>query len=242
MVSSRAITKRRTNLRGRATRKHPLLRRILYAAALVVAAFYTFIVASLFFLRWINPPFTAVQIERRIQSWTGSAPYAKRYTFVPLARISPHLEHAVIAAEDARFFEHHGFDWKQIGNAVEEDLEEHRERGASTITQQLVRNLFLSTGRSILRKAIEFSIVPFTEAILSKRRILELYLNVIEWGRGIYGAEAASRYYYSIPAQRLTRDQAAQLASVLPAPLRRKPGQARRYTARILEHMRQTGW
>ncbi len=169
-------------------------------------------------------------------------PYTKRYVFVPLPRISPNLQHAAIAAEDGRFFEHHGFDWKEIGNAVHEDMEEHRERGASTITQQLVRNLFLSTNRSVIRKAIEFSIVPLTETILSKRRILELYLNVIEWGRGIFGAEAAARYYFSIPAQRLTREQAAQLASVLPSPLHRRPGQASRYTARILDRMHQTGW
>ena len=181
-------------------------------------------------------------MERRVHSWTESAPYTKRYAFVPLNRISPNLQHAVISAEDARFFQHHGFDWTEIGNAVEEDIEEHRERGASTITQQLVRNLFLSTNRSFIRKAVEFSIVPFTEAILSKRRILELYLNVIEWGRGIFGAEAASRYYYAIPAQRLTREQAAQLASVLPSPLHRKPGQAARYAARILARMHQTGW
>ncbi|MBV9404464.1 MAG: monofunctional biosynthetic peptidoglycan transglycosylase [Acidobacteriaceae bacterium] len=219
-----------------------MLKRIVYGAVLAILAFFLLVITSLFLLRWINPPFTAVQAERRVASWFQKAPYTKRYTFVPLTRISPNLQHAVIAAEDARFFIHHGFDWKQIGNAVQEDLEEHRERGASTITQQLVRNLFLSTEHSILRKAIEFSIVPFTEAILSKRRILELYLNVIEWGRGIYGAEAASRYYYSIPAQRLTREQAAELASVLPSPLHRKPGQAKRYTARILEHMHQSGW
>ncbi len=193
-------------------------------------------------MRWIDPPFTAVQIERGIHSWTEQVPYAKHYAFVPLTRISPNLQHAVIAAEDSRFFQHHGFDWKEIGNAVQEDLEEHRERGASTITQQLVRNLFLSTGRSIIRKGVEFSIVPLAESILSKRRILELYLNVIEWGRGIYGAEAASRAYYSIPAQRLTREQAAQLASVLPSPLHRKPGQAPRYASHILERMRQMGW
>lgn len=218
------------------------LRAVLLLLFVPLAIFYAAIAGMLGLLRWINPPFTAVQIERRISSWSEPESYSKRYKFVPLDRISPNLQHAAIAAEDARFYQHHGFDWNQIRLAAAEDLEEHRERGASTITQQLVRNLFLSTEHSILRKAIEFSIVPFTEAILSKRRILELYLNVIEWGRGIYGAEAASRYYYSIPAQRLTREQAAELASVLPSPLHRKPGQAKRYTARILEHMHQSGW
>lgn len=195
----------------------------------------------LFLLRWINPPFTAVQIERRVSSWAESEPYSKRYKFVSLNRISPNLQHAAIAAEDARFYEHHGFDWNQIRLAAAEDLEEHRERGASTITQQLVRNLFLSTNRSVIRKGLEFSIVPLTEGILTKNRILELYLNVIEWGRGIFGAEAASRVYFGIPAQRLSRLQAAELASMLPSPLRRKPT-VTGYTRRILVHMAETDW
>jgi monofunctional glycosyltransferase len=222
--------------------KHSLFNRLVRWAGIIVLAFYVFIAISLVFLRWIDPPFTAVQIERRIRSWNEQTPYTRRYAFVPLGRISPNLQHAVIAAEDARFFQHHGFDWKEIGNAVQDDMEGRRERGASTITQQLVRNLFLSTNHSVIRKAVEFSIVPLTEAILSKSRILELYLNVIEWGRGIFGAEAASRYYYSTPAQRLTAQEAAALASVLPSPLHRKPGQAARYASRIVERMHQMGW
>lgn len=216
-------------------------RAILVCVALFVL-FYTGIAACLVCLRWINPPTTAVQVERRIGSWFESEPYTKHYIFVPLDRISPQLQRAVIATEDERFFQHHGFDWKQIQNAVQEDIEEHRERGASTITQQLVRNLFLSTNRSVIRKAIEFSIVPITEAILNKRRILELYLNVIEFGRGIFGAEAASRIYFHVPAQRLNRLQAAELASVLPSPLHRTPSHVSGYTKRILAHMSQMGY
>lgn len=218
----------------------------LKSAALVCVAFfflfYTGIACSLLLLRWVNPPFSVVQAERRISSWFQSEPYTKHYEFIPLERVSVQLQHAVIAAEDERFFQHHGFDWKEIEHAAQEDMEEHRERGASTITQQLVRNLFLSTNRSILRKGLEFSIVPLTEAILSKQRILELYLNVIEFGRGIFGAEAASRIYFHVPAQRLTRLQAAELASVLPSPLHRAPGRVPGYTKRILAHMAQTGW
>jgi monofunctional biosynthetic peptidoglycan transglycosylase len=206
------------------------------------ALFYTVIVSALLLLRWMDPPFTAVQIERRASSWFQSAPYAKRYKFVPLDHISPNLQHAVIAAEDARFYHHHGFDWEQIRDAVAEDLEEHRERGASTITQQLVRNLFLSTNRSVVRKGLEFTIVPLTEALLPKNRILALYLNVIEWGRGIFGAEAASHVYFGVPAQRLTRLEAAELASVLPSPLHRIPGHVRPYTKRILARMSQMNW
>jgi monofunctional biosynthetic peptidoglycan transglycosylase len=159
-----------------------------------ILAFYACVALLLIALRWVDPPFTAVQAERRVSAFAAHSPYRKRYTFVALDQISPHLQHAVLAAEDERFFRHHGFDWKEIGNAAVEDWEDGRRRGASTITQQLVRNLFLSTGRSVVRKAVEFSIVPLTEGILSKRRILELYLNVIEWGPGVYGAEAASEY------------------------------------------------
>jgi monofunctional glycosyltransferase len=207
-----------------------------------VALFYGVIAGMLVLLRWVNPPFTAVQIERRVSSWFQPEPYTKRYKFVSLNRISPNLQHAAIAAEDARFYQHHGFDWNQIRLAATEDLEEHRERGASTITQQLVRNLFLSTNRSIIRKGLEFSIVPVTEIILPKDRILELYLNVIEWGRGIFGAEAASHTYFGIPAQRLSRLQAAELVSVLPSPLHRKPGHVAVYTKRIMLRMNEMNW
>lgn len=204
--------------------------------------FYVFVSVILVLLRWIDPPSTAVQIERRLAASVQRLPYRKRYSFAPLERISPQLQHAVVAAEDARFFQHHGFDWKEIGNAAEEDLEGGRRRGASTITQQLARNLFLSTNRSVLRKGVEFSIVPLMEGILSKRRILELYLNVVEWGPGVYGAEAASRYYFGVPAARITREQAAELVEILPAPLHRKPTRITPYGARILERMRQMGF
>jgi monofunctional biosynthetic peptidoglycan transglycosylase len=207
-----------------------------------VLVFYGLLSATIFLLRWIDPPATAVQIERRLDAFLHQRIYRKRYSFVPLGQISPHLQHAVVAAEDARFFQHHGFDWKEIGNAMEQDLGDGRKRGASTITQQLVRNLFLSTGRSVVRKGVEFSIVPLAEGILSKQRILELYLNVIEWGPGVYGAEAASRYYFHFPASRLGREQAVALAEVLPAPLHRKPGHLTQYGARILERMRQMGY
>lgn len=223
-------------------RRRRILRSLLLTALAVFAFFYIVVAGLLFLLRWVNPPTTAVQIERRVSSWFQSEPYVKRYRFVRLSRISPNLQHAVIAAEDARFYQHHGFDWNQIRLAAEEDMEEHRERGASTITQQLARNLFLSTHRSVIRKAIEFSIVPLTEAILPKNRILELYLNVIEFGRGLFGAEAASRVYFGIPAQRLTRLQAADLASILPSPLHRKPGHVLGYTNRILTRMSQMNW
>src|SRR6185312_16522050 len=129
-----------------------------------------------------DPPTTAVHIERHLQAWTHGTPYRDRYKFIPLNQISADLQHAVIAAEDARFYQHHGFDWHQIQIAAQDDLEGERTRGASTITQQLVKNLFFGTGRSILRKAAEASLAPVAEIFLGKKRILEIYLNVVEWG------------------------------------------------------------
>jgi monofunctional biosynthetic peptidoglycan transglycosylase len=193
-------------------------------------------------LRWIDPPTTAVHIERRMQAWLHNQPYRKRYVFLRLNGISPDLQHAVVAAEDARFFKHHGFDWHEIEIAAEDDLEGGRSRGASTITQQLVKNLFFGTGRSFLRKGAEFTLVPVAEFGLGKRRILELYLNVVEWGPGVYGAEAAARYHYSAAARGIKRQQAARLAAILPAPLKRRPERMNEYSALILERMRQMGW
>jgi monofunctional biosynthetic peptidoglycan transglycosylase len=192
--------------------------------------------------RWIDPPTTAVHIERRMQAWVHHKPYHELYTFIPLSQISPDLQHAVIAAEDARFYQHHGFDWHEIQIAAEDDLEDHRTRGASTITQQLVKNLFFGTSRSILRKGAEFTLVPVAEMVLGKRRILEIYLNVVEWGPGVYGAESASRTYDRTVARNIDREQAARLAAILPAPLKRRPERMNHYSALILERMRQMGW
>ena len=193
-------------------------------------------------LKWIDPPTTALQTQRRVQSWSSPKPYQKRYDFVPLKQISPELQHAVISAEDARFYQHHGFDWKQIQIAAKEDMEGERTRGASTLTQQLVKNLFFGTSRSVIRKGFETTLVPVAEFVLGKRRILELYLNVVEWGPGIYGAEAACRYYDKIPARSIGREQSAQLAAILPAPLKRRPERMHRYPEIILHRMSQVGW
>ena len=192
--------------------------------------------------RWIDPPTTAVQIERRLQAWIHGKPYQKRYDFVPLVQISLNLQHAVIAAEDARFYQHDGFDWYEIEIAAQEDMEGERTRGASTLTQQLVKNLFFGTSRSILRKGAEATLVPVAEAVLGKRRILELYLNVVEWGPGVYGAEWASRTYYRTPARNIRREEAARLAAVLPGPLKRRPERMNRYSAIILGRMQKMGW
>ena len=209
---------------------------------LAVVLLWTLAALTLVAYRWIDPPTTAVHMQRRLQAWIHRKPYTKRYQFIPLQQISPDLQHAVIAAEDGRFYQHHGFDWHEIRIAAEDDMDGERTRGASTITQQLVKNLFFGTGRSFLRKGAEASLVPVAELVLGKQRILEIYLNVVEWGPGIYGADAACRNYYRTPARNVGRQQSARLAAILPAPLKRRPERMSRYSAIIMERMRQMGW
>ena len=160
-------------------------RRVVRVAALAAGAAFALLALSLTLLRWIDPPTTALQVQQRVESWFRPGAYQKRYEFVPLGRISVHVAHAAVAAEDSRFYQHHGFDWIEIKDAVTEDWEEGRLRGASTISQQLVKNLYLTTHGGPIRKALEFPIVWMAELILGKRRILELYLNVIEMGPGV---------------------------------------------------------
>jgi monofunctional glycosyltransferase len=183
-----------------------------------------------------------MHMQRRVQGWINRKPYQKRYKFVPLAQISPDLQHAVVAAEDARFYQHHGFDWHEVQIAAEDTWEGERTRGASTLTQQLVKNLFFGTGGSFLRKGAEATLVPVAEFVLGKKRILELYLNVVEWGPGVYGAESACGYHYKTSARKLGRQEAARLAAVLPSPLKRKPQRMNQYSTNILERMGQMGW
>jgi monofunctional biosynthetic peptidoglycan transglycosylase len=222
-------------------RKWP--RKIVAGVILFVVGLYALCGAGIFLLRWIDPWTTTVQMERRAQALRTHHAYRKQYEFIPLAEISPNLQHAVVAAEDGRFRQHHGFDWIEMQKVLEDDVKRQRVgRGGSTITQQLVKNLFLTTERSFVRKGVESSLVPLVEALLTKDRILELYLNVIEWGPGIYGAEAASEHYYHTKASNLTREQSARLAAIIPAPLKRKPGQMNEYSAVILGRMEQTGW
>lgn len=218
------------------------VRRALRAGLVTVAAGYGVCLLSLLLFRFVDPPFTAVQAQRRIESWLQEGKYSKRHEPVPLKAISPHLLHAVIAAEDGRFYSHWGFDWTQIKDAIEDDMEDGRLRGASTITQQLAKNLFFTTRFGFARKAAEAATTPAAEILLGKQRILELYLNNAEWGPGVFGAEAAARHHYRTSASRLTRDQSARLAAILPSPRRRRPARMDRYSSIILTRMTQMGW
>lgn len=210
---------------------------------IALVGFYALAAAGLLYLRFFDLLTTAVQIQRRIEAWETWSPYDKSYDFVPLARISPHLQHAVVAAEDGRFYQHRGLDWFEMQRVVEESQRKgHVTRGASTITQQLVKNLFLTTYAWWVRKVLEIPLALLAELILPKHRILELYLNVVEWGPGVYGAEAASQHHYRASAASLGREQAARLAAILPSPRTRKPQRMNRYAAIIMTRMAKTGW
>ena len=231
-----------TNTKTPPQRRKGLLRAFVQWLVIGLALLWLLAALTLVAARWIDPPTTAVHMQRRMQAWIHGKPYRERYTFIPLNQISLDLQHAVIAAEDTNFYHHHGFDWQQIQIAAEDDLEGERTRGASTITQQLVKNLFFGTGRSFLRKGAEATLVPVAELFLGKQRILEIYLNVVEWGPGIYGAESACRHYYEIAPRNIGRQQSARLAAILPAPLKRRPERMNNYSAIILKRMDQMGW
>jgi monofunctional biosynthetic peptidoglycan transglycosylase len=216
-----------------------ILKILVVAVVFVVAVFAT----ALVFVRFIDPPTTVVQIQRRVEALASRNSYTKRQRWLPLSRISRHLQHAVVAAEDARFYQHSGIDWKEVSNVVEQSRETGEPpRGASTLTQQLVKNLFFTTHRNPARKAFEYPLAPLADTVLGKQRTLELYLNVVEWGPGVYGAEAAAQYHYGIPASRLNREQATRLAAILPSPRHRKPERMNEYSRAILHRMQQMGW
>jgi monofunctional biosynthetic peptidoglycan transglycosylase len=195
-------------------------------------------------LRTTNPPATALMQAREAEAEAQGERLARRWVWVPLSRMSPHLRRAVVVAEDASFFTHEGFDWEGMKDAALYDLEKGAlKRGGSTITQQLAKNLYLSSERSMFRKAQEALITRSLEHHLTKERILELYLNVAEWGTGVYGAEAAARHHFGKSASDLTEDEAAWLAAILPSPrrydpLRKTTSLVRRYE-RVLHRMSQ---
>ena len=172
-------------------------------------------------LRWINPPYTAFMLESQINAWVArDSGYVFQHRWVGLDQISPNLPLAVVASEDQKFPDHWGFDVEAIEKAYQLNQHSHKVRGASTISQQVAKNLFLWSGRSYFRKGLEAYFTLLIEACWPKRRILEVYLNSAEFGHGVYGAEAAAQLFFHRPAAKLTRGDAATLAAVLPNPLR----------------------
>jgi monofunctional biosynthetic peptidoglycan transglycosylase len=188
-----------------------------------------FFVLLLFYQLWIFAhvlwwikynPSTSAFMETRLEVMQDSNPDAElQYSWVPYAKISNNLKRALIASEDANFVDHEGFDWEGIQKAYEKNMKKGRiVAGGSTISQQLAKNLFLSGRRSPFRKIEEAAITVMMEAVMDKQRIFEIYLNVIEWGDGVFGAEAAARHYYRISASQLSPAQAAKLAAMVPNP------------------------
>ena len=215
---------------------------LLLIAAVLIYQFWIF--GNVVWWIWFNPS-TSAFMENRLEVLQQKDPEAElRHKWVAYARISINLKRALIAAEDAKFLDHDGFDWEAIQNAYEKNLRKGKVvAGGSTISQQLAKNLFLSGRRTPWRKAEEALITIMIENVMSKQRIFEIYLNIIEWGNGVFGAEAASRYYYRTSAANLDRTQAARLAAMVPRPrfydkVRSSPMLERR-TDIILDRMHQ---
>jgi len=206
------------------------LGRVVRGLSVLVLAGLVLPVVPVLLCRWINPPYSAFMIESRLAAWgAGDSSYVFRHTWVKLEAISPNLPLAVVASEDQKFPEHHGFDVEAIEKAYALNRHSHRIHGASTISQQVAKNLFLWSGRSYVRKGLEAWFTVLIEACWPKRRILEVYLNIAEFGYGTYGAQAAAQRFFHKSAARLTRSDAAVLAAVLPNPQRFSAAAPSRY-------------
>jgi monofunctional glycosyltransferase len=204
-----------------------MLRRLARRLVLVVLLLIALPILFVPLYRVVDPPVTSVMLINR------AAGVAMERQWAPLDDISPHLVRAVIMAEDGRFCSHGGIDWEEVRRVLDRMEDGGRPRGASTITMQTVKNLFLWPQRSWLRKGLEVPLALYADLVLPKRRIMEIYLNIAEWGTGLYGAEAASRRYFGVPASGLSPAQAARLAAALPAPRVRDPANPGRVTARL---------
>jgi monofunctional biosynthetic peptidoglycan transglycosylase len=211
-------------------RNRSWLRRAVRAALCGFVLCVLLSVASVLALRFINPRYSAFMAESQIEAWAQrDSAYVLRHSWVDLNRISPNLPLAVVASEDQKFPEHWGFDVEAIEKAYALNQHSHHVRGASTISQQVAKNLFLWSGRSYLRKGLEAYFTVLIESCWPKRRILEIYLNIAEFGNGTYGAEAAAQQFFHKSADRLTRSDAAVLAAVLPNPQRFSAAAPSRY-------------
>jgi monofunctional biosynthetic peptidoglycan transglycosylase len=196
-----------------------LIGRVLVLAVALLVVYQAWLFGHVVWWVWFDPQTTAF-MDARLEALRTKNPKARlQHKWVDYDKVSVHLKQALIAAEDAKFLDHEGFDWEAIQEAAEKNLRRGRVvAGGSTISQQLAKNLFLSGRRTPWRKLQEAAITVMIESVMSKRRILEIYVNVIEWGEGIFGVEAAARHYYRASAQWLSPWQAAQLAAMVPKP------------------------
>jgi len=206
---------------GKSTPRGPL-RRLARIAVIVIAVLVILPIVLVPVYAVVPPPLSTLEV------WTRLSGVPVRKQWVPLDNIAPNLAYAVIMSEDGRFCEHHGVDWAAVQKVIDSDAS----RGASTIPMQVAKNLFLWQSRSYVRKALQVPLAYYMDLVWSKRRMIEIYLNIVEWGPGVFGAEAAAQYWYKIPASKLSRRQAALLASVLPNPIERNPAKPGRTTSR----------
>jgi monofunctional glycosyltransferase len=224
------------------SRSRGLARRVGRTLLIATTAYYALCVMLLAAFRFLSPPITGVQLQRRVESWMSRQPASQEKRVVPYSRIPQHVVSAVVAAEDGNFWRHSGFDFAEMKDASADLLDGEIPRGASTITQQLMKNLFGSTSRNPVRKLFDMTLTPPAELILGKRRIVELYLNNVEWGPGVFGIDAAARHHYGTGVRGLSRSQAAGLAALLPNPRKRTPETTGQYRAEILRRMAHRGW
>ncbi|HEX2257096.1 MAG TPA: monofunctional biosynthetic peptidoglycan transglycosylase [Afifellaceae bacterium] len=211
----------------REARRPGLVRRLVGRLAVLCVILVALPVVLIPLYRTVDPPVTTVMLINK------AAGVAMERQWVPFDDISPHLVRAVVMSEDGRFCSHSGIDWEEVRRVLDRMEDGGRPRGASTITMQTVKNLFLWPQRSWLRKGLEVPLALYADFVLPKRRILEIYLNIAEWGTGLYGAEAAAQHYFGVAASALSPAQAARLAAALPAPRERNPANPGRVTARL---------
>ena len=219
-----------------APRKKSLWRRLLRGAFFAVLAWIAISWLCVLVLRFVPPVTSAFMLERRLAAAThGERDFALKYQWIPLNKVSSDLPIALVAAEDQKFPTHHGFDLQAIADALDEAEEGERLRGASTISQQTAKNLFLWNGRSFVRTGLEAYFTVLLELTWPKRRILEVYLNIAEFGDGIYGAQAAAQQFFGKPAAQLGPRESALLASVLPNPKKLRADRPSPYVSRHAE-------
>ena len=221
--------------------KKSIFRLILKWTGLLLFVFLILSVFQVALLRWVDPWFTVMSAGQWIFHAAGGADPAPRMVWRPLEEISPHIQKAVLAGEDQRFLAHNGFDFVEIQEAMKDMVSRRGFRGASTVTMQTARTVFLWPARSLLRKALEVYYTVLIEIFWNKERILEIYLNTVDWGKGVMGVEVASQHYFHVSAAHLSRRQAALLAAILPSPHRWSPThpgpETTRRQQRILRNM-----
>lgn len=204
--------------------------------------FFVASIALTALFRWVPVPFSALMVQRQIASFwqeEKGKEFQLRYRWVGMGQISPHAALAVVAAEDQKFLDHEGFDFNAMAKAWEYNQHHRKQRGASTVSQQVAKNLFLWPGRNFVRKGVEAYFTLLLETFWPKQRIMEVYLNIAEFGHGVFGIEAASRAYFHKPAAKLNRAEAAILAAILPSPLRSNAIQPSGYVQERAWHIQQ---